>query len=297
MSIISETITSSIIPLNTFDEKALITLTTKKQQLKPKDVATFLFKNSINIKEAIVSILSNTGIAGFKFNVPKSEQIKMESDITDYYTDSNGYIQDHIARKPVTITLNGLHGEYFYSVNQIEDTLAKITPTLRLIKEFLPKLSEITIKNKIQKLQNTNRSAIQQEIFNATNGANLYNKDYNFSSNSSLNGVDLFKTFQDIYKLKSSQTRAYFFFEALWKSNETFTVETTWKRFDNMIIQSLTPMRDNNADITDFTVTFKQINIANSLYETIDNAAGRTREQLQQLVNKGLDKGEKVDTV
>ena len=62
---------------------------------------------SVNIGEAIVEFASQTGIAGFKFNLPKREQVKMQSDITDYYTDLNSPVQDHIARKPIEITMNG----------------------------------------------------------------------------------------------------------------------------------------------------------------------------------------------
>ena len=107
----------------------------------------------------------------------------------------------------------------------------------------------------------------------------------------------MFKIFQDLYKLKSAQTRAFFFFDAMWKSKALFSVETSWKRYDNMCIQTLIPKRDNNADITDFNITFKQISRAQTKYETLKNAAGRTRQQLMKKQNKGIDKGQKVETV
>ena len=92
-----------------------------------------------------------TGIAGFKFHIPQTEQVRMESDITDHYTDINTPVQDHIALKPVTITLTGLVGEYFYSVNKIEDFLALVTPTLTLISEFMNQENPIVkqLKSKI----------------------------------------------------------------------------------------------------------------------------------------------------
>ena len=92
-------------------------------------LATKMLKESINVGEAIVNVLSCTGIAGFKFNIPQREQLKFRSDVTDHYTDNNTPVQDHIAQKPIEITLTGLHGEYFYSVHQIADALAKVVPT------------------------------------------------------------------------------------------------------------------------------------------------------------------------
>lgn len=244
-----------------------------------------LFKNSIDAKTAIVSILENTGIAGFKFNVPKSERIKLENYITDYYTDSNSSVQDHIALKPITITLNGLHGEYFYSVNQIEDMLAKVKPTLELVEQFKPKLDAATKQIQRKKTEQTYKYNAETNKIEAA----ISLKEH------TLNSVDLFKKFQEIYKLKSSQTRAYFFFEAMRNSREIFSVEASYKRFDNMAIQSLIAMRDNNADITDFTITFKQIDFTQSSKEKAEDYVARTKQEISKIVNKGVDKGEKVD--
>lgn len=270
----------------------------KSVQVHPLAYAKKLFKENINVGEAIVSVLGNTGIAGFKFNCPQTEQVNMESDITDYYTDANSVMQDHIARRPITITVSGLQGEYFYSVNPIEDMLAKVVPILNLVKQFLPRLTPATKQIK------TLKNSYNEEMLALASNYATYDKDAPISFNDKfqtawnvLNGVDLFQLFQDLYKLKSAQTRAFMFFEALWRAGAPFSVETTWKRYDNMLIQKVTPVRDNNADITEFSVTFKQINIAQSLYTDLDNAAGRTREQLSKLTEKGTAKGEEVKVI
>jgi hypothetical protein len=267
----------------------------------PIDFAKQFFKDSIDVGTAVVSVLSNTGIAGYKFHIPQTEVIKMESEVTDHYTDSNAVLQDHIARRPVTITLTGLQGEYFYSINEVQDTLAQIVPTLNLVSQFLPKLTNAAMSKKIewanyQKSLNLGAgiSANQNVDLTKTLAQNTSLLSKANMMWNELNGVDLFKLFQDIYKLKSAQTRAFLFLEAMWKLNKPFSVETTWKRYDNMIITSLQPVRDNNADITEFSVTFKQINFAQTRYESLNNAAGRTRQQLFKTVSKGLEKGEEV---
>lgn len=256
--------------------------------------ATQLFKDNIDVGEAIVSIFSNTGIAGFKFHLPKREQVKFQSEVTDHYTDLNRPIQDHIARRPVTIQLTGLQGEYFYSVNKIEDAIALVTPTLTLVKEFLPKLAASTMALKTLKARAAAAMSFDSKI------AGELGKNYGFGDKvksvwNELNGVDLFQTLQNLYKLKSAQTRAFLFFEALWRSEALFTVETTWKRYDNMTITDVTPIRDENADITDFTVAFKQIDIAVTTTTDLKNYTGRTRQQLSEIASKGVDKGKKVE--
>lgn len=277
-------------------ESFLTTVNNKYGVADKLSLARSVFQDNINIGEAIVNVLSSTGIAGFKFHIPESEQINMESDITDHYTDSNVVFQDHIARRPITITLTGMQGEYFYSVNEIEDALANVTPVLSLVKQFVPKLSAATrqIKQNWTKAQEAKQGLA---AYFASFDKNVpLSESFNTVWNS-LNGVDLFQLFQNLYKIRSAQTRAFLFFEALWKSEAIFTVETTWKRYDNMLIQKVMPVRDSNADITNFSVTFKQMNFTQSRYESLKNAAGRTRQQLAKTVSKGIDKGEQAEAV
>lgn len=261
-----------------------------------ENLTTRLFKENIDVGTAIVSVLSNTGIAGFKFNVPQSEQVNMQSEITDHYIDTNRPIQDHIALRPVTLTLTGLQGEYFYSVNQIEDLLAKVVPTLSLVKQFLPKLSAATEQIKFgKKSYQQNIQGLETSYSNFDKKVPLQDK-FQLAWNT-FNGEDLFKDFQDIFKLKSSQTRAFLFFQAMWQSRARFTVETTWRRYDNMAITDVIPIRDQNADITEFTVKFKQINYAITQTTDVSNAVGRTKEALSKIISKGLDKGREVNTI
>lgn len=271
------------------------TVNKKYSEINKTQLATKLLKEHTNVEEAIVNILGNTGIAGFKFHIPKREQVKMQSEATDHYIDTNRPVQDHIALKPVTVTVNGLHGDYFYSVNKIEDILAVVVPTLSLIKQFLPNLSAATKQVK---------SKYNETIKAKAAVKNIYDKDININDKASsaldavlLNHEDLFSLAQQLFKLKSAQTRAFLFFEALWKSRAIFSVETTWRRYDNMVITSATPLRDENADITDFTLTFKQLHFTTSLYRSYENAAGRLRQQLAQTAKKGLDKGREVKTI
>lgn len=271
-----------------------------------KQAQNFL-KQTIDGENAIVSIFDNTGIAGFQFNVPQMEQVKLSNEITDYYSDNNTVFQDHIAYKPVIVTLSGLQGEYFYSVHRIKDTISAVTTTLKLVKEMKPELGNV----QAQLREKWDSYLTQRDIAEVKNTLNANTMDY-LTGNTGLslkdkagilynqfrtyNGVDLFKLFQDLYKFKSAQTRAYLFFETLRKADKPFTVETRWKRFENMYIQDVTATADDSADITDIQVTFKQMYFTNSMAIEV-NAAGRTQQEYWKETNKGLDKGQKVETI
>lgn len=257
-----------------------------------KNIAQKMWKQTVKAGEAVVNILGATGIAGFKFHVPQTEQVRFENEITDHYVESNYAIQDHIARKPITITLTGLVGDYFYSVNKIEDMLALVIPTITLVKEFIPEITKFTQR---KKTYDSKDWKVKQEksgdgSYIVSGGTETF-KGYEFNS------MDLFTLFQSLYKMKSAQTRAFLFFEAMWKSGARFSVETTWKRYDNMVVQSVTPKRDNNADITEFTVVCKQLEFASSRVETIEEYKNRTQMQKSDVVNKGVVKGEELPPV
>lgn len=275
-------------------------------------LATKSFQDIVDNQNAVLSIFSKMGIAGFKFHVPRREQVTFNNQITNHYLENLEPAQDHIANEPIKITLEGFQGEYFYPVQKIEAMVANVIPTLSLIPEFLPQISAITKQVKSAKLayeaaaSNYTGTLTQSSIASATNlngfefggGYSLKDK-FNAAATAyqdNFNSVDLFSLFQGLYKFKSAQTRAFFFLESLWKAKMTFSVETSWKRYDNMVILNVIPTRDDNADITDFKVVLQQINRTFSKTMSI-NAAGRTKQQLEEESNKGTDKGLQVQVI
>lgn len=264
------------------------------------------FLKETDIGGAIVSIFDSTGIAGFRFNVPKMEQVKLSNDITDYYSDSNTVFNDHVAHKPVIVTVGGLQGDYFYSVHEIKDMISNIGTTMKLVSAYKPQFNDIQ-KQLRSKWNNYQRQLNMGKGINPTQNINLTKtlaQNTSLKNKASLlisqfetyDGIDLFNLFQSLYKFKSAQTRAYLFFETMRIADKPFTVETRWKRFDNMYIQDVTVTGEDTADITDFSVTFKQMNFAHSEAVKV-NAAGRTQQQYWKETNKGLDKGTKVETI
>lgn len=266
------------------------------------------FLKESDIKGAIVSIFDSTGIAGFRFNVPKMEQVRLSNEITDYYSDSNTVFNDHVAHKPISVTVSGLQGDYFYSVHQLQDMISNVGTILKLVKSYQPNWGTQSVQNQLRaKWENY----LQQLNTGAGLGANQ-NVDFTktIAQNTSLknkakllynqfqtyDGIDLFNLFQSLYKFKSAQTRAYLFFETMRLADKPFTVETRWKRFDNMYIQDVTVTGEDSADISDFQVVFKQLNFTHTQAVKI-NAAGRTQQQYWKETNKGLDKGTKVETI
>lgn len=266
----------------------------KSAQFSPKELWTNICQDvtDINIGDAFIQILGQTGIAGFKFHIQEQERIEFDSEITTHYVEDNRPVQDHIALRPVMITVKGLQGEYFHSVNPIEDTLALVTPTMSLVKQFVPKVSNFVKQQKSKKIVDSAGKAVK-----TSDGGYALTGSITNTTTTNFNAVDLFSIFQDLYKLTSAQARAYYFFKALYKSKALFSVETSWERYDNMVLKSMIPMRDNSLDISDYTLTFQQINFVQSMVLDLKNTAGRTRQQIAQTQNKGTQKGTYKQTI
>lgn len=282
-----------------------MTASIETTNLTEQEAQNFL-KNNTDIKNVIVSAFDNTGIAGFQFNIIKSENVQMQNDITDYYTDSNAIFQDHIAHKPIYVTVTGLQGEYFYSVHKIKDTIAAVGTTMKLIQQFKPQFN--AIQTQLREKWNNYRNQVEAVSKSQLENYDLYDPStYGglslkqkakmlFNQLNSYNGLDLFKLFQSLCKLKSAQGRAYLFFETLRLSNKPFTVETRWKRYESMYIESINITGEDSADITEFQIRFKQLNFTSSQSVKI-NAAGRTQQQYWEEVNKGIDNGTQTETI
>lgn len=262
-------------------------LNNKYSSVNKKALAEKMLKTSTNAGMAVVEILGSRGIAGFQFNVPESELVKFENDITDHYVDTGTAIQDHIVQKPVVLTLSGLVGDYFYSIHKISDMVSLVIPTLTLVKEYLPQVAN-TLGIRFGKENAPTLKQVQLP------GGPQAPQQAGVVKNS-FNALDLYLLFQNLYKFKSAQTRAFLYFECLWKARALFSIETTWKRYDNMVVQSIQARRDKNADITEFTITCKQITFANTLTASAENEAleyvNRRQQEMSSVVDKGLESG------
>lgn len=255
----------------------MVTLNQKKNKLANFRAAS---KTAVEAGKAIVSIVGLHGIAGFQFHIPDEQMITLESEITDNYLENNVAVQDHIALKPVKISLRGFEGEISYSPKSILTTATKVTEVLGLVVRYLPKIQRLD-----EQLDKTYRGLTGRDKSSATdNFLNLYN---------------LYKEFQNLWSLTKAQARAFLFFEALRNSRAIFSVATQYRRYDNMVIETIKAVQTGQTrDISDFTLTFKQLNFTSS--KTLKEVSAERREAQTSLsASKGIIKGiqSKVDTL
>jgi hypothetical protein len=211
------------------------------------------------------------GIEGFLFDVPLTENVTFAAQITDHFAEDNSTIQDHIALEPVRITLTGKVGELVFT------RAAGIT----FLKAMVDRLAPLGILSPTQGLQATKAIASAYEVKSAIEAVNktFDNLSAIFKGNPSLN----------------KQQTAFTQFENMFKGRSLISVETPWKTYTNMAIESWSADQDADSLMeTTFTLSFKEMRFVG----TTTNAGklvGRIAEKLNPTSNQGTQGGVKKD--
>lgn len=208
------------------------------------------------------------GIAGFLLDVVDDDGSELESDITDNYTEDNTAIQDHIALRPEVVTVTGSVAELVMA-NPLAKSPSEVVNPLPLIPGLQPPLApgaEAT-----QKAKEAERLSVQTTV----------------AASESLYGYYLDNLPQQPNQTKQSLVYGYLY--QLWRGRQRFSVETPWGFFTNMAILSLSAKQGaSSRSITDFSITFKKIRVAQSIVIQSGRLAGRAVSQQAGVTQNGV---------
>jgi hypothetical protein len=201
----------------------------------------------------------------FMFHIEGPNKIESNCDITDHYTENNKAIQDHIAHRPILVTVHGYIGELNdVPPNSIFNAL-KVIAGLPIISDFSPSLSVSA------KLAYNKAFQGYQAVSNLANaGVSAWSS---ISGNGGPNAVGsngLGNSFNpQTGNVGNNQNQQQIMFQRLLgyqQANSLFNVQTPWAIVQNMAILSLMPEQDELTQVvTNFIVVFKQIRFASTL--------------------------------
>ena len=236
------------------------------------------------VTQAVVTFAgapSRIGVSGFIFDIIGSEEMMLDSEITDHYTEDNNAIQDQVALRPEQFTLSGYVGELATAVvnpyTNILTTLQAFGAVPAMIAAFSPQASQVY--NRLSSI--------------ASNNQNIINK-----------AANIYSLFSDLSTTTNKQQNAFQYFYQLWLNRQLCEVETPWGIFENMAIMNVRAKQDETTRvITDFSVTFKMIRFANTSTVTgtgvdLSTVSGRASQVLgtDNPANGGLTTGLSVDS-
>lgn len=232
------------------------------------------------INKYVVSPLNNLGIAGFVFDIEGDQKVELAAEATDHFAEDNTAIQDHIALRPVIITLRGYVGELINEAADPKDELQKVAEKLTIVNSYLPVLTSgmKQLKNNLKKKKET-----KADYVNASLGS----------------AVDLYSTYQKLNPPKTRQAKAFNFFRAMFEARQLVSVDTPYGFFDEMAIIAISAIQaENSKYISDFSITLKQFRLAET--QTVDfnindydKFQGRAKGQNSSVEDKGKVQGEK----
>lgn len=223
------------------------------------------------VNQFVVSPILGMGLAGFVFDGEDETKIELQSEVTEHYTENNTAISDNIALKPVIITLRGYVGELVYRGAKPKSQIQKLTEKISTINAFIPVLTASASQAK---------SILQKDFANTQN----------YYSQALASGVDLYQTFHTLNPPKTAQARAFNFFRSMWAAKQLVSLETPYSFFRNMAILGITAIQDKESKyVTDFSITLKQVNFAETKLVKYDPTKFQQRSaaEISEPNNKG----------
>lgn len=218
-----------------------------------------------NSANTIVRPKSSKGISGFLFDIPETENIELNSEITDHYTENNSYINDHEIRKPITITLTGFIGELVFRPPEgVEGTLQEIDNRLETVEAYLGDFTPGFVQDvqRVTSLAQSAVSTINQQLDRIQNVVGFFDGE-------SIEETAQQKAFNNLY--------------SLWQSSTLLTVQTPWRYFENMRITNIGFSQDQETDtISNIVVSLKELRFAEIETTDFDNYINTPREEVQR---------------
>ena len=242
-----------------------------------------LFNDVVNGQnQAVVRAAGASGIEGWLFDISQEESLKLSKDITDHYTESGQFLNDHRVIQPKTITLRGLVGELvdLYKDNtklgKVEGFTGALTNRLSTVEAYsfgylspqaLQTARQITAKAQYAVSQ---AKAIQQRAKNVMG------------------------FFEEQSETKTRQQKALDDLSALYYTDELLTIETPWGFLENMMIEELSfVQKEDTKDETEISITLKEVRTTKVITVNFDEDLF-VRNEIQQAPqsDNGIQEGQ-----
>ena len=217
------------------------------------------------------------GIEGFVFDYVGDEQVRLENEITDHYSESNLAIQDHIAKKPARLVLRGFVSELVLPASNsgIGGLLTTLQNKLGVVPAYLGKYTPSAV-------QQLSKAVTQAQSY--ANTANLY----------LARARNVVGFFAGAAAVPTRQQAAFDKLSSLRETGWLCTVETPWHIFNNMAIEILSFVQpEDSRSASDISVTLKEIRTVDvvSVPNITATHGGRSAFQAQPQVNNGRISG------
>lgn len=236
------------------------------------------------------------GIAGYLFDIPGDEELRLRSLITRHYTEANTPIQDQIALEPEEIKLRGIVAELSTGLPAMPSPV-RVVRALPLNIPFLPipspaqvnglvaslaaeagtRLAAITGALAVAALSSLHAAFTEAQTAAVANAAVVAATTVFDNTNDtpeSAYGYEQGVSPQQPGQTNQSNAAAYFY--QLWLGRMKFSVETPFGVMNNMAILDAHILQEGSSrQRSNFTITFQKIRVAGEATVAPGQLAGR----------------------
>lgn len=224
------------------------------------------------------------GIGGFLFDIPDDEEIRLRSQITNYFLENNTSIQDNITVEPAVITLRGVIAELSLGIplNPPTAQSATVNPLIPAMMPVMTPQQQEAYAEKQQQAALTATAGVNQAAANGTSQS-LY--AYYLNQTGAGNSLELQQLGLGAY---SKQRAAFLYFQQLQAGQQLCSVETPFGIYEQCGILEVRAIQDGRTRyMSEFTVTFQEMRFAGDATVQTGNLAGRTALALSPVTQDG----------
>lgn len=226
----------------------------------------------------------------FVFSSIQSHKVQLSSQITDYWLENNTAIQDTISIQPVIITVQGLVGEVtFKAPHRFWDLLTN------KVQDFSKSALGYDLTNKLTQISN-----VQPKVDNYTQ---LAKNAVNYIEVATTKYIELWNSLKttestNLGDARSIQQRVFDTITNYWIYKTPLNVTTPYGTFSNMYIQNADFSQDTSENLTDLSITLKQVTFKEVETEAPDKNVLSSYNQSSQATeqNNGNVQGRKFDS-
>lgn len=208
-------------------------------------------KNSATVNSTVA------GIEGVTFTLTRNHEVSLSSSITDYPVEDGNYTENVVSVFPEQVKITGMVAEIAYTQDPVKQMLDTLSSALVPVGAFFPSVGNLT-QRVIDQVESLYGEATQlwQNIQTAASLA-AYGMSLLGLNEAATGLLGLAANEVNSY---TQQEKVYLYLELCWKSRRLMTIETPWRYFDNMVIESLKVVQDGDSKYnSEFEVSFKRI--------------------------------------
>ena len=219
------------------------------------------------------------GIGGFDLFARVRERTVLTANVPTAYVEDGTPLNDHIIREPERLTIEGIVGDVYRGP---ETNILQSIPTvntLGVITAYAPRVTgfQATI---ISSLRNTTAAALSRlnDLLGAGNQVN------NIMGNLDVSSKPLGEQFVDAM-------------ENIYYGNQLVAIDMPYRRYESMVLTSVTIERDNTGAAISFTIEAQRFRTARTSYVAVERAAKNpapsSAGQTDNVKDVGTQTGEK----